>query len=94
MNSLIYNTYVFVFCFLLYYCRELITLHRSRLKRNPDARFFDTWRLLFRNRSVVKQAVKCALFSMGIFLGIEIAKIPLKEKSKNADTQHGENRVQ
>jgi hypothetical protein len=74
MNNLVYNAYVFVFCFFLYHCRELITLHRSRLKRNPDARFLDTWRLMFCNRSVLKYAAKCALFSMGIFLSIEIAK--------------------
>lgn len=93
MNNLDYNVYAFTFCFVAYHCRELYSLHRSRLERNPKARFLETWLLLFSNKTVVKNAMKYALFSMGIFLGLEIAKTQLNRNSKKADTQQGENRV-
>ena len=74
MNELELIPAGFGLCLLAYYLRGILRLHRARVSRTLTITFWETWLRFCLSPAILKDAFRCAVISLGIFLGIEIAR--------------------
>ena len=64
----------FGLCWLAYYVRGILRIHRSLAPRARGTTFTETWLRFWLSPAILKDSFRCALVSLGAFLGIEIAQ--------------------
>lgn len=80
----------FVLCWIAYYLRGILRLHRSRVAQKRTITFWETWLRFWLSPAILKDAFLCALVSLGVFLGIEIARGgPVEDEAdEDSETDH------
>ena len=80
----------FGLCWIVYYLRGILRVHRSLVPRNRNITFWETWLRFWLSPAILKDAFRCALVSLGVFLGIEIARgdSVQDEVEKDSETDH------
>jgi len=89
MNELELIPAGFGLCWVAYYLRGLLRLHRSRVSRERNATFWETWLRFWLSPAILKDAFRCAIISLGVFLGIEIARGDNVNKDVDEDSETG-----
>jgi len=77
----------FTLCWIAYYLRGIIRLHRTL---RPSARgntFWETWLRFWLSPAILKDAFRCAMISFSVFLGIEIARGHNVEREVDEDSE-------
>lgn len=74
MNELELIPAGFGLCWIAYYLRGILRLHRSRASRIRTTTFWETWLRFWLSPAIIKDAFRCAVRSLSVFLGIEIAR--------------------
>ena len=64
----------FGLCWIAYYLRAILRIHRSLAPRPSGTTFTETWLRFWLSPAILKDAFRCAVISLGVFLGIEIAR--------------------
>ena len=78
----------FGLCWIAYYVRGILRIHRSRTSREQTSTFWQTWLRFWLSPAILKEAFRCAVISLGVFLGIEIAR---GDKVEDQDDEDSEN---
>ena len=77
----------FGLCWIAYYLRGILRIHRSRASRERTRTFWQTWLRFWLSPVIIKDAFFCALTSLGTFLGVEIARGEAMEKEVDNDSE-------
>ena len=85
MNELELIPVGFGLCWIAYYIRGILRVHRSLAPKGRRPPFTETWRRFGLTPTILKDAFRCSLISMGVFLGIEIAREDGMEKTDEED---------
>jgi hypothetical protein len=72
---------------LAYYFRGILRLHRARVSRTRTITFWETWLRFCISPAILKDAFRCAVISLGVFLGIEIAQGDSVEDNVDNDSE-------
>jgi hypothetical protein len=90
MNELELIPTGFGLCWIAYYLRAIVRIHRSLAPNERGTSFTETWLRFWLSPAILKDSFRCALISVSIFLGIEIAQGDnLKGKvDKDSETDH------
>ena len=64
----------FTLCWIAYYLRGIIRLHRSLPPSVRGITFRETLLRFWLSPAILKDAFRCAVISVSVFLGIEIAR--------------------
>jgi hypothetical protein len=88
MNELELIPTGFGLCWVAYYLRGLLRLHRSRVSRERNATSWETWLRFWLSTAILKDSFRCALISLGVFLGIEIARGENVEVEEDSEIDH------
>ena len=69
---------------------EWLDHKRALVPRNRNITFWETWLRFWLSPAILKDAFRCALVSLGVFLGIEIARgdSVQDEVEKDSETGH------
>ena len=89
MNELELIPAGFGLCWAAYYLRGLLRLHRSRASRERNTTFWETWLRFWLSPAILKDAFRCSVISLGVFLGIEIARGDNVDKDVDEDSETG-----
>ncbi len=87
MNELELIPAGFGLCLLAYYFRGILRLHRARVSRTRTITFWETWLRFCISPPILKDAFRCAVISLGVFLGIEIAQGDSVEDNVDNDSE-------
>ena len=79
----------FGLCWIIYYLRGIMRIHRSLAPKGRGPTFTETWLRFWLSPAILKDAFRCALISMGVFLGIEIARGDNAKDSAEEDSETG-----
>ena len=79
----------FGLCWVIYYLRGIMLIHRSLAPKGRGPTFTETWLRFCLSPATLKDAFRCALISMGVFLGIEIARGDNVKDSAEEDSETG-----
>lgn len=79
----------FGLCWVIYYLRGIMRIHRSLAPNGRGPTFTETWLRFWLSPAILKDAFRCALISMGVFLGIEIARGDNAKDSAEEDSETG-----
>ncbi len=74
MNDFELMPAAFGLCWIAYYLRGILRIHRARTSRTRSTSFWETWLRFWLSPAILKDAFRCAFVSLGVFLGIEIAR--------------------
>lgn len=89
MNELELMPAAFGLCWIAYYFRGILRIHRSLATRAKGITFTETCLRFWLNPTVLKDAFRCSLISLRVFLGIEIARGDNVEDKINEDSETG-----
>lgn len=89
MNELDLIPAGFGLCWVAYYFRGLLRLHRSRVSRERTTTFWETWLRFWLSPAILNDAFRCAVISLRVFLGIEIARGDNVDKDIDEDSETG-----
>jgi hypothetical protein len=87
MNELELIPAGFGLCLLAYYFRGILRLHRARVSRTRTITFWETWLRFCISPAILKDAFRCAVIPLGVFLGIEIAQGDSVEDNVDNDSE-------
>ncbi len=79
----------FGFCWIAYYLRGILRIHRVRASRARNTTFWETWLRFWLSPAILKDAFRCSFVSLGVFLGIEIARGDNVDKEVDEDSETG-----
>ncbi len=88
MNELELIPVGFSLCWIAYYLRAILRIHRSLAPKARGTTFTETWLRFWLSPVILKDAFRCAVISLGVFLGIEIAR---GDKVEDQDDEDSEN---
>ncbi|MBT4518505.1 MAG: hypothetical protein HOC23_00755 [Halieaceae bacterium] len=77
----------FGLCWIAYYLRGILRIHRSRTSRDRTTTFWQTWLCFWLSPVIIKDAFRCALTSLGAFLSVEIARGENVENEGDNDSE-------
>ncbi|RLA54487.1 MAG: hypothetical protein DRR42_01520 [Gammaproteobacteria bacterium] len=77
----------FGLCWIAYYLRGILRIHRSRTSGERTTTFWQTWLRFWLSPAILKDSFRCALISLGVFLGIEIARGDNAEDEVDEDSE-------
>lgn len=81
MSDLVPSTVVFGMYVLFYYCVLLLRVQRRMKRIDRSCSFADTFWALGMSRALVFRALKAAVMSLSVFLGIQIVSTEEIERS-------------
>ena len=87
MNEVELIPAAFGLCWIAYYLRGIIRVHRSLTASARHITFWETWLRFWRSPAIHRDAFRCAFLSIGAFLGIEIAKGQCFENEGKNDSE-------
>lgn len=79
----------FGLCWLAYYVRGILRIHRSLAPRERGTTFTETWLRFWLSPAILKDSFRCALISLGVFLGVEIVRGDNVEDEVDEDSETG-----
>ncbi len=79
----------FGLCWIAYYLRGILRIHRVRASRARNTTFWETWLRFWLSPAILKDAFRCSFVSLGVFLGIEIARGDNVDKEVDEDSETG-----
>jgi hypothetical protein len=74
MDELSLVPFAFSAYYVIYYLRAVWRVYKSHQRRSRTTTFLGTWLRFWLSPAILKDALRCALESLGALLGIEIAK--------------------
>ena len=77
----------FGLCWLAYYVRGILRIHRSLAPRARSSTFTETWLRFWLSPTILKDSFRCTVISMGVFLGIEIVRGEKAEDEGDKDSE-------
>jgi hypothetical protein len=87
MNELELIPTGFGLCWIAYYLRAIVRIHRSLAPKERGTTFTETWLRFWLSPAILKDSFRCALISVGVFLGIEIARGDNVEDDMEEDSE-------
>jgi hypothetical protein len=87
MNELELIPTGFGLCWIAYYLRAIVRIHQSLAPNERDTSFTETWLRFWLSPAILKDSFRCALISVGVFLGIEIARGDSVENDIEEDSE-------
>ena len=89
MNELELIPVGFTVIWIAYYIRGILRIHRLLVPKTRGTTFTKTWLRFWLSPAILKDSVRCTLISMGIFLGIEIARgNKVEDVEEDSETGH------
>jgi len=87
MNELELIPTGFGLCWIAYYIRSIVRIHRSLDPKGRGTTFTETWLRFWLSPAILKDSFRCTLISVSIFLGIEIAQGDNLEDKADEDSE-------
>jgi hypothetical protein len=87
MNELELIPIGFTVKWIAYYVRGILRIHRLLVPKGRRPTFLETWLRFWLSPAILKDSFRCALISLGVFLGVEIARGDSVENKADKDSE-------
>jgi hypothetical protein len=77
----------FGLCLFAYHLRGILRIHRALAPKGRGPTFTETWLRFWLSPAILKDAFRCALVSLAVFLGIEIPRGDKVEDQADKDPE-------